>query len=62
MCFKCGATAAIEGMPAEQSPTSTETIIDGWTAIDRLEVPSEAFESFIVERHGHRALLTFYLT
>ena len=26
------------------------------------KVPSEAFESFIVERHGHRALLTFYLT
>lgn len=62
MCFSCGATAAIEGVPAEQSPTSTETIIDGWTAIDRLETPSEAFESFIVERHGHRVLLTFYLT
>ena len=32
----------------------------GQLSID-LKVTSEAFETFIVERHGHRALLTFYL-
>ena len=61
MCFECGAAEAVAGECAEENPQLNETVIDGWSAIDQLESHSEAFETFIVERHGHRALLTFYL-
>ena len=59
MCFECGAAEAIAGECSE-TPQLNETVIDGWSAIDQLESRSDAFETFIVERHGHRALLTFY--
>ena len=61
MCFECGAAAVVAGECAEENPQLNETVIDGWIVIDQLESHSESFESFIVERHGHRALLTFYL-
>ena len=62
MCFKCGATAATEptSINQEPSPQDKETVIDGWTVIDRLDTTNEPFERFIVERHGHRANLTLY--
>ena len=59
MCFECGATVAEEGCTTD-TLEQNETIIDGWSVLDRLESHSDAFETFIVERHGHRALLTFY--
>ncbi len=64
MCLKCGATVATELsiVNEETLPQEKEAIIDGWTVIDRLETTNEPFESFIVEGHGHRALLTLYLT
>ncbi len=63
MCFKCGATVEIEASAVDQEPLpqDKETVIDGWTVIDRLEAINESFESFIVERHGHRANLILYL-
>jgi len=61
MCFECGAAEGVAGECPEESSQLNETIIDGWSAIDQLESYCEAFETFIVERHGHRALLTFYL-
>ncbi|MFI5344045.1 MAG: DUF4011 domain-containing protein, partial [Chlamydiales bacterium] len=62
MCFECGAMEAVADECAEENSPSNETVIDGWSAIDQLESHSEAFETFIVEQHGHRALLTFYLS
>lgn len=64
MCFTCGATVATEPSVVDQAslPQDKETIIDGWTVIDSLEATNEPFESFIVERHGHRANLTLYLS
>lgn len=61
MCFECGAAEEVAGECAEESSQLNETVIDGWSAIDPLESYCEAFETFIVERHGHRALLTLYL-
>ena len=39
MCFKCGATVAAEPtiINQEPAPQDKETVIDGWTVIDRLE-------------------------
>ena len=58
MCFQCGATA-VEECAVENIP-SKETVIDEWTVIEKLESHSQTFEKFIVERHGHRALLSLY--
>lgn len=60
MCFECGAAEGVAGECAEETSQLNETVIDGWAAIDQLESHRDAFETFIVERHGHRALLTFY--
>ena len=59
MCFECGAAEAEES--AEEQPPLNATSMDGWLVIEQLKSPYEAFENFIVERHGQRALLTFYL-
>lgn len=62
ICFvqNCGAIVAEEVCMADNLQVN-ETIIDGWSVIEQLENDSEIFEIFIVERHGHRAQLTFYL-
>lgn len=62
MCFECGAVEAVTEACIEENFPLNETVIEGWSAIDQLESHSEAFETFIVERHGYRALLTFYLS
>lgn len=62
MCFTCGATVAeaFYTLGQEPLPQERETIIDGWIVIDRMEATDEPFERFIVERYGHRAILTLY--
>ena len=60
ICFECGAAEAVAEECVAENHQLNETVIDGWSVIDQLE-SHEAFETFIVERHGHRALLTFYL-
>lgn len=60
MCFECGAAEALTGECSE-TPQLNETVIDGWSVIEQLESRNQAFEIFIVERHGHQAFLTFYL-
>lgn len=61
MCFvqDCGAGAA-EASSVEEIPQQNATVIDEWIIIDRVEDDCDFFESFIVERHGHKALLTYY--
>ena len=61
MCFvpNCGATAVEECGVAENLQVEA-TFIDEWSVIDRQDGDNEYFESFIVERHGYRALLNFY--
>ncbi|MBA2656821.1 MAG: protein kinase [Tatlockia sp.] len=61
LCFVplCGADA-LEIEPIEEVLKSNDMVIDGWSAIERLESHNEIFETFIVERNGHQALLTFY--
>ncbi|MBS0637646.1 MAG: protein kinase, partial [Verrucomicrobia bacterium] len=59
ICFTCGAAVVTE--PSNDgSPEEHETIVDGWTVIERLEGIEGLFESFIIERHGYRANLTLY--
>jgi hypothetical protein len=62
MCFTCGATGAAESCSTNQEPFSQEeeTIIDGWTIVDQLEIGNEPFDRFIVEKHGQSAHLTLY--
>ena len=40
--------------------TMKQSLMDGLPLIN-WKLTNEAFESFIVERHGHRATLTLYL-
>jgi hypothetical protein len=61
MCFvqDCGAGVA-ETISTEEIHQQHVTVIDGWIVIDSGEGSSDFFENFIVERHGHKALLTYY--
>ena len=62
MCFvsNCGASAVENECLVVESPHSNATVIDEWTVICKLDSHNEAFECFMVERHGYRAFLTFY--
>lgn len=58
MCFECGAAESKE--EGSEPSQLNELVIDGWSSIDQIDSHNDAFEIFIVERHGHQALLTFY--
>jgi primosomal replication protein N'' len=58
MCLDCGAFIAEEAI--EENIQTNETIIDGWSVIERLESDSEIYEKYIVARHDYRAQLTYF--